>query len=438
MIGDYFLEGKTLYFPFLLQPHALNQQADLRGSHSVKIIDIEYHPLCLTVVGDSEIGTDENPELQVDASAESMAAQRYKAPETGVVRIRTDSELEGIGDGATLPHYLGHGIGSMVDWMARFRTVLIGADPLNIARIHYLMESVADRNPSGCRPAQAAIDMAIYDLAGKAYGCPVFDLLGGARRTSLDLQTQMHGHTPEQQLEVCYHYIKKGYKALKVKIGSQIRREGFLTKAAVDADVAKVAAVASHIPHNIQIDVDANQTLANPKTAINFFERVLRVAHHPNMSIEQPLHHLDLTGHAFVRRSLPLPIILDESVTSPAAMMQIARHSAADRIVLKPNRVGGLWPARKIIAICEANGIGVSLDTMPFTVLGNTMLCHLAATLKTPYPIDAEGHTFFEESPFRGGLELRDGQAHISQSPGFGVEIDERKLEDMRRHNPVL
>lgn len=396
----------------------------------MRITDIKFHPLRLVVAGAHSQGTDADPEQQLGASAESMAAQRYTAPETGVVRIRTDSELEGVGDGATLPHYFGHGIGSVVDWMMRFRKVLVGTDPLNIAGIHRRMEVVASIGVPGCRPAQAAIDMAIHDLAGKAYGCPVYDLLGGAYRTDFGLQTQMHGHTPEQLLGVCHHYIGQGYKALKIKIGGQIRREGY-SKSAVDADVAKVSAVAGNLPGDIQIDVDANQALGNPKIAVNFFERVMRTALHANMSVEQPLHHLDLAGHAFVRRSLPLPMILDESVTSPEAMMQIARMGAADRIVLKPNRVGGLWPARKIISICEANGIGVSLDTMPFTALGNTMLCHLAATIRTAYPIDAEGHTFFEDSPFRGGLELRDGRAHLSRAPGFGVEIDEQSLATM-------
>lgn len=397
----------------------------------MKITDIQYLPIPLRVAGESEIGTDERPEAQLGATAESMAAQRYKAPETGLIRIRTDAGIEGIGDGATLPHYLGHGIGSMIDWVGRFRPVLIGADPLDIAGIHRLMEGVADRNPAGCRPAQAAIDMAIYDLAGKAHGCPVYELLGGAYRTSLELQTQMHGQTPEQQLEVCRHYIAKGYKALKIKIGGRIRREGCRTEAAIEEDLEKVSAAAAHLPADIQLDVDANQTLSSPKTAIGFFERVVRVAHHPNMSMEQPLHHLDLEGHVQVRRAVPLPMILDESVTSPAAMIQIVRAGAADRIVLKPNRVGGLWHARRIVAICEAAGIGVSLDTMPFTVLGNTMLCHLAATLRTPYPLDAEGHTFFAQNPFLGGVEFRDGLAHISSAPGLGVEIDERTLAEI-------
>lgn len=401
----------------------------------MKITDIEFHPLRLVVAGGSSEGTEADPKDQIGASAEAMAAQRYSPPETGVVRIRTDAGVEGLGDGATLPHYLGHGIGSMADWMVRFRKVLVGADPLNIAGVHRRMEAAAGIAAPGCRPAQAAIDMAIHDLAGKAYGCPVYDVLGGALRTDFDLQTQMHGHTPEQLLDVCHHYIAQGYKALKIKIGGQLRREGF-SKATVDSDLAKVIAVADTLPGDIQIDVDANQALGSPKTAVNFFESVVRSTLHANMSVEQPLHHLDLIGHAFVRRSLPLPMILDESVTSPTAMMQIVRLQAADRIVLKPNRVGGLWPARKIIAICEANGIGVSLDTMPFTVLGNTMLCHLAATIKTAYPLDAEGHTFFEDSPFRGGLELRDGRAHLSRAPGFGVEVDERSLANMSANPP--
>jgi L-alanine-DL-glutamate epimerase-like enolase superfamily enzyme len=127
----------------------------------------------------------------------------------------------------------------------------------------------------------------------------------------------------------------------------------------------------------------------------------------------------------------PFPMILDESVTSPVAMMQIVRMNAADRIVLKPNRVGGLWPARKIVSICEANGVGISLDTMPFTLLGDTMLCHLGATIRTHYPLDGEGHTFFSETPFVGGVKLHQGTARLSSGSGFAVEVDEDQLAKM-------
>jgi len=126
-----------------------------------------------------------------------------------------------------------------------------------------------------------------------------------------------------------------------------------------------------------------------------------------------------------------VPIILDESVVSPEAMLQIAKNDAADRIVLKINRVGGFWNSRKIVNICEAKSIGISFDTMPFTMLGDTALCHLAATVRDPYPVDAEGHLWFETTPFKGGIKIMNGRAILPKDPGLGVELDEKKLATM-------
>ncbi len=397
----------------------------------MKITGIELTPLHLEMLGDSiATGVNVNPEDQMNLAPEEMAMRRYAPPETVLVRIKTDAGIEGLGDGATLPHYLGHGLGSMMDWLARFRRVLYGCNPLNFAEVHRRMEDVSSIGVPGCRPAQAAIDMAIHDLAGKAHGVPVYELLGGAYRTKLELQTQMHGFSTEQLLGVCTFYLEQGFTGLKLKIAGKLRRSGY-SQALLDEEADKIADVIARLPSTVQIDVDANQGLMNAKDAIGLFEYIRQVAPHPRMAIEQPLHHLDLAGHAFIRRALPYPVILDEAVTSPTAMNQIVKMDAADRIVLKPNRVGGLWPAMKIIDICEANGIGVSLDTMPFTVLGDTMLCHLGATIRQHYPLDAEGHTFYRKSPFRGGVKIDGGRVNISDAPGFGVEIDEDCLRQM-------
>ena len=155
----------------------------------MKIVSIEFFPLNLKAPSDA--GTDASADEQAEFTPEILAARRYAPPETALVIIKADDGTEGYGDGATLPHYLGHGIGSMLDWLGRFRRVLVGEDPLNIAGIHHRMEAVASIGVPGCRPAQAAIDMAIYDLAGKAHGCPVYELLGGSYRQELELQTQM-------------------------------------------------------------------------------------------------------------------------------------------------------------------------------------------------------------------------------------------------------
>ena len=195
----------------------------------------------------------------------------------------------------------------------------------------------------------------------------------------------------------------------------------------------KLVAVLKAVPPDIYIDADANQSWSNAKTALNIVEDILQDRFYPNLSLEQPLHYLDISGHSYLRKMLKVPIILDESVLSPEAMFQIAKHDAADRIVLKLNRVGGFWPARKIVDIAEAASVGISIDTMPFTKLGDTAICHLAATIRDPYPVDAEGHLWFETTPFEGGIELKDGRAILPKRPGLGIELDERKLRTMMK-----
>ena len=131
----------------------------------------------------------------------------------------------------------------------------------------------------------------------------------------------------------------------------------------------------------------------------------------------------------------PVPLILDESVWSPRAMMHIAELGACDRVVLKLNRVGGFFPALQVVAICEAAGIGVSVDTNPYTLVGDTAVCHIAAAVRTPYPVDCEGHVSFltlgEEKLFRGGIRLDGGRARLPDAPGLGVEVD---WEALARH----
>ena len=108
--------------------------------------------------------------------------------------------------------------------------------------------------------------------------------------------------------------------------------------------------------------------------------------------------------------------------------MQIIRSEACDRISLKLGRVGGFSPATQIIAMCDAAGIGVSLDTSPYTLIGDTASCHAAAKIDTPYPIDCDGHvsylTMCNPSPFLGGVTLEGGRAYVPDKPGLGVEVD--------------
>ena len=119
-------------------------------------------------------------------------------------------------------------------------------------------------------------------------------------------------------------------------------------------------------------------------------------------------------------------------------MLQLARLNACDRVVLKLNRVGGFFEALKIVSICESAGIGVSVDTNPYTLIGDTAVCHIAATCRVHYPVDCEGHQSFldwgGETLVSGGVRIADGRAHLSDDPGLGVEVD---WEALKRHQEL-
>ena len=344
-----------------------------------------------------------------------------------VVRVNTDEGISGLGEATTMTWYFNETQEGMMKLLELYEQVLIGEDPFNVVNAHCKMDLFTGADAPGCHSARAAIDMALYDIIGKAQNRPVYEVLGGAYRTEFEMLTNLYEDTPEEKAKACKESVRKGFRGLKIKVGDILLTEGWSMQN-LRKEKDKLIAALEAVPPDIYVDADANQSWTNAKIAVNIVEELFQDKYYPNLSLEQPLHYLDISGHSYLRRSLRTPIILDESVLSPEAMLQIAKHDAADRIVLKLNRVGGFWPARKVISIAEAASIGISVDTMPFTKLGDTANCHLAATIKDPYPVDAEGHLWFGANPFRGGIEIKNGRATLPKEPGLGVELDEEIL----------
>ncbi len=380
----------------------------------MKIVDIERFPIRMKPI---KFGHRDQDQLSTIAGVETV-----------IIRIRTDSSVAGFGEASSMSPYLNNTMGGLLDWLHAYAAALVGVDALNLNDVHRRLDRVGGTFPPGCPPARAAIDMAVHDIIGKARECPVFALLGGTYRTELELLSGLCAEAPDENARAARGLVEDGIRGLRVSIGDSVgdRSIGY-----GERERQKLLAVLDAVGAEIYVDADADQSWANPGEVRGSVAAILAARFYGNLSLEQPLHYLDLEGHAELRETLAIPIVLDESVVSPEAMMQIVRLGAADRIVLKIGRVGGLHNAHQIADICEAAAIGVSVASRPATKLGDAAHCHLAATLRDPFPVDAQGHLRFERTPFVGGFEIEQGRAILGDAPGLGVDLDEAVLRTM-------
>jgi L-alanine-DL-glutamate epimerase-like enolase superfamily enzyme len=371
-----------------------------------------------------------HPKIKKEAWVDDEYVWPSKLP-SFIVKVTSEDGTYGIGEATSQVWYLGETAEHIASNISLYDQALRGHDPTNFALAHQIMEGTVGGGMPGGRCARSGIDMALHDLAGKARSVPVHVLLGGAYRTSFELLTNLYHKTPEEMAEACGAFVAKGFKGLKVKIGDVVLAKGF-SRDNIESELAKLEAALDVVPRHIYVDADANQGWRSAKWTVSLLQRFKG---HDNLSIEQPLPYADLEGAAFIRRHAGVPLIMDESVWSPEAVMQLLRMAACDRIVLKLNRVGGFYPARQIVAMCEAAAVGVSVDTNPYTLVGDTACCHIAAAIRTAYPVDCEGHVSFldigEPNPFSGGITFRDGRAVLPDAPGLGIAVDWNKLETL-------
>ena len=345
-------------------------------------------------------------------------------PPAFLVRVTTEDGAQGVGEVSSQVWYLGETPEQIASCLELYDQALKRRDPANFALAHHLMEAAYSGGMPGGRGARSGLDMALHDLVGRARGVPVHALLGGAYRSELELLTNLYHKTPEEMAAACQDFVGRGFTGLKVKVGDVMLAEGF-GRLSFAAELAKLEAALEVTPRDVYVDADANQGWQSAQWTV---AKLRRYRDHDNLSIEQPLHYADLSGAAHVRAHGGVPVILDESVWSPQAVLELVRLGACDRIVLKLNRLGGFVPAMQAVAICDAAGIGVSVDTNPYTIVGDTASCHIAACIRTHYPVDCEGHLSFidlgQEPLFSGGITFRDGRAHLPDAPGLGVDVD--------------
>jgi muconate cycloisomerase len=295
------------------------------------------------------------------------------------------------------------------DAIGLLRACAVRLETADARNINVTLDAVAEitgRDPASGPAVLGAIDSALHDLNGRRRGLPVHAILGGARRSEIGLVRRIDIAQAEQG-----------------DLGSApslrlVRRPG-----QQPAPAGRILAALDRIPPEIQVDIDADGAFDNPALARTFVEGILGARARLNVGLLQPLSDVDLVGHAVLRSSLPLPVILDASLRSSRHMAQIVRLGSADRVVANIDRLGGLREAIRAASIAEAAAIGVSGAGFARTVIGATAVLHLAAVLHDTFPATLERFTGVPDGAPAGDVPIDRGVARLGSAPGLGITL---------------
>ena len=362
--------------------------------------------------------------VSVDEPFTSSRGWYYKTKGALVVEIRTDTGLIGWGD-CYGPAAVNR---SIIDNV--FKAVLIGRDPFDVEVLwEELYNKIKDYGLSGFSISSiSGIDIALWDIIGKAVNQPIHKLIGGAFRTQLQayatgLYFKDMNRLNEEAVEEANGYVAQGFKAIKMKIGL-----GSITK-----DIDRVAAVRDAIGADVQLMVDANHCFNVPQAiAIGRELQKLDI-----FWFEEPISPEDLDGYVEVTAKLDMAIAGGENEFTKFGFRRILERRAMDIVQPDVCAAGGITECKKIAALAQAS----SIQCVPHawgTAIGLSATMHYLASLPftppclVPVPPMLEYEQTF--NPFRDELSSADlthkgGFVTVPNGPGLGIEINRDVLE---------
>lgn len=332
-----------------------------------------------------------------------------------LVRITADTGVVGWGEARPSPRWSYETLESVTTSIERYLApALLGVNPFDLIEIHRRMEAeLAPAMTVGQPLAKAAIDMAVHDIIGKVLGVPLYQLWGVAAAGPLPLSYLVTAGGAQEAREQVRAGLDSGYRGFKVKLGIH-----------PEEDLAIVGAVRETAPDSF-IWADCNQSYTLPAA-----RRLARALAQLDVDVlEQPVPAGDFHSLQRLAQAAWIPIAVDESVFSPADLVNVVRAGAADAVVLKATKLGGLWPARQAVVVARAAGLGLLGSGLTETRLGLAAAAHLFAVAGVSWPADLNGPQFLQDDVVASGVEVAAGQVRLSGLAGLGVEIDDEKVE---------
>lgn len=271
-------------------------------------------------------------------------------------------------------------------------------------------EKIRPAVSNGAPFAKSALEIAFLDLAGKMTGQPVHRLLGGKLHNTIDLCYAVSIDEPKAMAEEVSRW--PACRCFKVKVSGD-----------ADKDLARLRAI-SEVRGDIVIWLDANQSyqpiaLERFLAAISEFKNI--------RCFEQPVRSEDWLGLARVREKSPYPLAIDEGCFSSFDVARMSRLDAADLVVLKVPKSGGVTNCYKSAVVAEANGIGLLGSGLTDAGVSFMAAIHLYSTLDLLLPPELNGPQFLTDM-MADGIEMKGVTVTVPDLPGLGITVPEDKL----------
>ncbi|GIW92408.1 MAG: muconate-lactonizing protein [Pirellulaceae bacterium] len=328
-----------------------------------------------------------------------------------VVEVDTDSGLVGYGEVCPLgPSYLPAYAEGVRTGLRQLAPHLMGHDPRQLGKLNRVM----DRALKGHPYVKSGVDMACWDIVGKATGLPVVDLLGGRFGESVRLYRAISQEPPEQMARTVARYRSEGYCCFQLKVGSS-----------PDDDIRRIRAVREVLEPSDILVADAN-------TGWTLHEamRVTRAVADLDVYIEQPC--LTYEECLSIRRHTNHPFVLDESIDSLEMLLRARNDLAMDVVNLKISKLGGITKTKQVRDLCVAMGIAMTIEDSWGGDIVTAAIAHLAHS--TPEELRFTSTDFNSYVTVRlaeGAPQRANGTIEASTAPGLGVTPIHEVLGDV-------
>lgn len=337
-------------------------------------------------------------------------------PRSVFLKIHTDEGLIGLGE----PILEGRALTCM-QAVAELEPYLIGKDPSRVVYHWQAMYRHAFyRGGPILVSALSGVEQALWDLAGKAAGMPVYRLLGGPLRDRIRVYGGAGGATPEEAAKTAKDRVAEGYNALKTGFGGPARIVESL--AFVERGEALFAAIREAVGPTVDIAIDFHGALSPQTSAL----LIKALEPYQPLFVEEPVQCQNVDVLADLARKTHIPIATGERVFTKWGFREILEKRAA--AILQPDlsHAGGIFECRLIAGMAESYYVGIA----PHCPLG---CIALAACLQ----LDASIPNFLAQEQGSLGVGylkqpfvVKDGYIELPQGPGLGIELDEEAMQD--------